>query len=230
MRFLKSFMLMLAGVLAFLCLFAAIAHATITKNTKMLQGFILFADTSPKGVPASAYPDYSKAITDYLLGRRDDLAVTADDGSAREQFSEKELAHMEDVRRLVQGLGAFRYVAGCLALALVGLCWLFSREKRRGQFLHAVLNGAAAGAYILLGLVLALAVWGAVNFTGLFITFHKVFFSNDLWLLNPNRDLLIMLMPTRFFVWYAGQIGLACLPVAAVMAATIAAGIRFRKK
>ena len=38
-----------------------------------------------------------------------------------------------------------------------------------------------------------------MNFNGLFVTFHKVAFTNDGWLLNPKTDLLLRLMPTQFF-------------------------------
>jgi len=231
MRFLKAAALTLAGLCVFLCMLASVTHAAVTDNTKMLQGFRLFADTSLKGVPASAYPDYSEAITGYLRDERDDLTVTSADGAAREQFSEKELAHMADVRGIVRGLSTFRYVSGGLALALAGLYWLAARKREsREQIYRAALRGLAAGAYVLLGAVLILALWGAANFTGLFITFHKVFFRNDLWLLNPKQDLLIMLMPTRFFVWYARQIAVACWPVLAVMLAALAADLKLHTK
>ena len=182
-------------------------------------------------MPASAYPDYAKAVTGYLTGQQSDLTVTAADGTQRPGFSEKELAHMADVRGLVRGLSLLRYAAGGLALLILALYW-FHRQHRadREKLLADVLKGAARGAYLLLGIVLALGIWGAVNFTGLFVTFHKVFFRNDLWLLNPRQDLLIMLMPTRFFVWYAGQIALACWPVLAMMAAVIVARVRVLKR
>ena len=231
MRHWKAAALTLAGICLYLCMFATIAYNRVTNHTIMLQGFYQFADTSLKGVPASAYPDYAAAITDYLKDKRDDLNVTAGDGSPREQFSEKELTHMRDVRGIVRGLGAFRFISGGLALALVGLYWAQARKKEsREQMARAILSGMASGAYILLGVVLALALWGVFNFTGLFITFHKVFFRNDLWLLNPNRDLLIMLMPTRFFIWYARDIVFHCWPALAVMLAAMGAGATIKQE
>ena len=41
----------------------------------------------------------------------------------------------------------------------------------------------------------------------LFILFHKLVFTNDLWLLDPRTDLLIRLMPIEFFISYAAIIG-----------------------
>ena len=45
-----------------------------------------------------------------------------------------------------------------------------------------------------------LLLWAAVSFDGLFLTFHRVAFRNDLWLLDPRTDLLIRLMPSALFM------------------------------
>jgi len=37
-------------------------------------------------------------------------------------------------------------------------------------------------------------------FSAAFIRFHELFFSNDLWILNPATDKLIVLYPEQFFV------------------------------
>ena len=55
--------------------------------------------------------------------------------------------------------------------------------------------------------VTILALLACIDFDSLFILFHKVAFTNDLWLLNPQTDLLIRLMPIEFFVSYAAIIG-----------------------
>ena len=38
-----------------------------------------------------------------------------------------------------------------------------------------------------------------VFFDYFFILFHKISFSNDLWILNPKTDYLIMMFPENFF-------------------------------
>ena len=38
-----------------------------------------------------------------------------------------------------------------------------------------------------------------VGFQRIFILFHLVSFNNDLWILDPRRDFLIMMFPTGFF-------------------------------
>lgn len=38
------------------------------------------------------------------------------------------------------------------------------------------------------------------NFTKYFVIFHKIFFSNNLWILNPETDRLINIVPEPFFI------------------------------
>ena len=40
----------------------------------------------------------------------------------------------------------------------------------------------------------------STNFTKYFILFHKIFFSNNLWILNPDTDRLINIVPEPFFI------------------------------
>jgi len=59
---------------------------------------------------------------------------------------------------------------------------------------------------MLLALV-ALTVWAAVDFSGLFVLFHRISFTNDLWLMDYRRDLIVRLMPIGLFMDYAAGIG-----------------------
>lgn len=53
---------------------------------------------------------------------------------------------------------------------------------------------------IALGAIMTFAV---VNFNSLFVIFHELLFDNDLWLLYPNKDYLINLLPEEFFAKFA---------------------------
>ena len=59
----------------------------------------------------------------------------------------------------------------------------------------------------ILAAVTAVILLACIDFDSLFILFHKVAFTNDLWLLNPQTDLLIRLLPIEFFISYAAIIG-----------------------
>ena len=49
------------------------------------------------------------------------------------------------------------------------------------------------------GFLILLGIWILADFTGFWTTFHQLFFTNDLWLLNPATDLMINLFPEAFF-------------------------------
>ncbi len=65
------------------------------------------------------------------------------------------------------------------------------------------------------------------GFERLFTTFHQVFFTNDLWLLDPGQDIVIGLMPLAFFMW-ASKVGLGLYFVWLVASMSLAY-ILFRK-
>ena len=53
-----------------------------------------------------------------------------------------------------------------------------------------------------LGLVIS------TDFTKYFIVFHKIFFNNDLWVLDPRTDMLINIVPEGFFFDTAARIAM----------------------
>ena len=59
----------------------------------------------------------------------------------------------------------------------------------------------------ILAAVTLIIIAACIDFDSLFVLFHKVAFTNDLWLLDPRTDLLIRLMPIEFFISYAAIIG-----------------------
>nr|MBA2450568.1 DUF1461 domain-containing protein [Chloroflexota bacterium] len=65
---------------------------------------------------------------------------------------------------------------------------------------------AAALTWTLLALLGGLAM---LDFSELFVRFHLLSFSNDLWVLDPQRDNLIRLFPEGF--WYDATVRIALL-------------------
>lgn len=136
-------------------------------------------------VDAAYLPAIADEVVDYLAGRRDDLPT----------FQTHEQAHMVDVRNL------FRLAMAVAALGLpaaAGL-WLGRKKGFLGVYWKTALG--------LLGVIAVLVIWGAMDFGSLFVLFHRLAFTNNLWILNPATDLMIQLMPTAFFIDYAARIG-----------------------
>lgn len=148
--------------------------------------------------------DVTHEMMDYLRGNREDLHVpTIINGEAREFFNAREIAHMEDVQGLFLAGFALRRIAFGIMTAAV-LLLLFSKADVKQVLPKAVCHGTL----LFFAVLAALAALISTDFTKYFIIFHKIFFRNDLWLLDPTTDLLINIVPEGFFVDTALRIAL----------------------
>lgn len=112
----------------------------------------------------------------------------------RPVYGEREIHHMVDVRDLfvagqnIRNLGALAFI---LLMAL--MVYLDNRWKRN---IWNLLFYTMLGNILFFG-VLAFLMY--VDFNRYFVIFHLIFFDNDLWLLNPQTDTLIQMVPQPFF-------------------------------
>ena len=195
--------------LVLLILFSAFAFLTgsvanlAVNGSLMLEKMERFSDTSAAGVDKAEYPKLAGAITDYRKGLiySAQVQVKAAQGE-RAAFSDDELLHLKDIRELINLSHLLRRIAGILmGKTLIGFLLLRHFKKEITRFVRADLVFRFAA--WLFGLpVLVIGAWALINFEGLFIQFHRLLFTNELWLLDPSKDLLLQLMPQRFFTSY----------------------------
>lgn len=170
--------------------------------------------------------DVTHEMMAFLRGRRADLHVPAVvDGQPREFFNEREIAHMEDVRGLF--LAALAIRRACLAVIAVGIALLLALKADIRKVLPRTI---CAGTLLFFTVLAALALIISTDFTKYFIIFHKIFFSNDLWMLDPSTDLLINIVPEPFFVDTAARIGITYGVAVAVVFAVCLLWIRHSRK
>ena len=192
--------------------------------------FQRFSQTAHLGVSYQRYGEYAHALSQYLDGKADAVQVkNPDTGEMESAFSVKENLHLSDVKGIVTGLKIMRYAGGGLVIAVLAALWFLWGRNRRSQLLSQAVRGFAMASLALLLAALALLIWGLADFTGLFWAFHQIVFSNDLWLLNPQTDLLVALMPEPFFSWYAGEMLKSLWPVLAMMLLILFAWLRVTK-
>jgi integral membrane protein (TIGR01906 family) len=131
---------------------------------------------------------------DLILGRY--LAGNADALDETELFNADEKAHMVDVYNIFSTLRLIKN--GAFAISVLILVWAYYNRQKftRGHVRLGVISGAAL---FFLPLV-CVAAWAAVDFDAAFTAMHHMLFSNDLWLMDPRTDLMIRLLPERFFV------------------------------
>ena len=121
----------------------------------------------------------NREIIDFLSGKTEKI------GSA----SQRANSHMRDVKRLFD----WARWAACFFMLPSAYLFLNKRHLKPKEILMAILAPV----------VLALTVVAFIafsDFTQLFMRFHEIAFSNDLWLLNPAEDLMIRILPERFFL------------------------------
>lgn len=96
-------------------------------------------------------------------------------------YTEKELIHLEDVKKLINLLEIVLYIL----IVLIILIMFLSKENM------FIISGI-----ITIGIVVLLFLF---DFSFLFTKFHEILFTNDYWLLDSNT-LLIKTYPIEFFV------------------------------
>ena len=148
--------------------------------------------------------DVTDEMMAYLRGSRKDLHVpTIVDGQPREFFNDREIAHMEDVRGLFLGGLALRRISLGLIVACVILLLLLKADIR-----CVLPKMICIGSALFFAVLAVLAGIISTDFNQYFIMFHHIFFNNDLWMLNPDTDLLINIVPEPFFMDTAARIAM----------------------
>ena len=115
-----------------------------------------------------------------------------------EILNEKERQHMLDVRALTQAAADMSKTYLTLAVVLtVVTAWTGARLKRR--VLPRLVGGLTAVTLIMVVVQNIVSQVTAGGFETLFVQMHEAVFTNDLWLLDPNTDILIRMMPQPLF-------------------------------
>ena len=112
-------------------------------------------------------------------------------------FNQKEIDHMIDVKNLIQATLLFERIG--LVLLLVFFIFFLFREG--SKIFYENFKRIILGSFLIWSILLFLIIFGMiVDFNYTFTLFHKIMFTNDLWILDPNADFLIMIFPQRFFL------------------------------
>lgn len=223
----------LLGILCAFCLVFVLLITSVEAVTYWTPGYYekeyeKYHVTADVRMEMSDLLQVTEEMMAFLRGNRADLHVpTVVDGQSREFFNEREIAHMEDVRDLF--VGAVMLRRGAIAvIVLTVLLLVFTKADIRRLLPRALCLGT--GLFFIS--IAALAGIISTNFTKYFTVFHEIFFSNDLWILDPRTDLLINIVPEPFFVDTAARIaltfGAAILVLFAVCAFMILKDMRNR--
>lgn len=106
-------------------------------------------------------------------------------------FNEKEIYHMKDVKDIINNLFLYGKLSSVVFVIITLIC--IKKYKVR---IYSVFKASSIVYSVML---LVLAIGFLISFNKLFIIFHEIAFSNDLWKLNINEDYLLMMYPENFF-------------------------------
>lgn len=140
----------------------------------------------------------SNSIKDYFKNDLEklDLIITQNNNDYH-LFKDREIDHMVDVKSIIQSTLLFEKVGGILLI--IFLIMLFYNQKLKT--IEENIRKIILKSFLLWGAFLSIIIFGMmVNFNYTFILFHKLLFRNDLWILNPRTDFLLMMFPQRFFL------------------------------
>ena len=158
-------------------------------------GFDKYNVSQTTGLNEANLAFLANELIQYFNSDAHSISITVVKGSKSfELFNEREVAHLRDVKELIWLdyrvlLGTLIYT---LCYALVITLWL----KDRRHMARRLVGGSG----LTLALMLALGLGALLNFDQLFLQFHLISFTNELWQLDPTKDYLIMLFPGGF--WY----------------------------
>lgn len=226
MKIIHSFL----GVLCAFCLMIIFLFTSVEAVAYWTPGYFekeytKYDVTSDVNMTMDDLLDVTHEMMSFLRGNRDDLHVmTTVDGKKREFFNEREIAHMEDVKGLFLAAIALRRLCAVIAVLCVVLLLYLKADIRK--VLPQTLC-AGAGLFILIAATLAAII--STDFTKYFILFHKMFFNNDLWILDPSTDLLINIVPEPFFMDTAARIGLTFAAMTILLIASCALYRRYHQ-
>ena len=137
-------------------------------------------------------------LLDYLNDRRDDLELQVEKwGVMKPVFDDRETSHMVDVKKLYSFFAKVMYIS--LTVSVITLVYLFRKDGKTRFFVSAVKGyKTALVAAIILCVIFATAF--TVGFNSFWTLFHKVMFTNDLWLLDPRVSTMINMYPLPFWL------------------------------
>ena len=203
----------ITGVLVFLAVLLAALGAVCGAVDQMATDENFYSGMSraavAKHLNAENDPQADAIVTEYIgLTDAEQAAFAADIASfmageknalPADVLNEKEQQHMRDVRAITQSAAGmsktYLYIAAAMAIIAA---WTAAKLGRR-RHLPKLIGALLAVSVIMLLVNSITGDIGTLGFETVFVQMHEAIFTNDLWLMNPETDILIRMMPQTLF-------------------------------
>jgi integral membrane protein (TIGR01906 family) len=140
-------------------------------------------------------------MIDYLRGIEADLQIyTYVGGVYRPFFSDIEIRHMIDVQRMSEIAFFMRNLfIGLFIAGFVPFVVFRNKLYKHNIWIYLFKSWKYVSAGIFAALAILVGII-AINWMEAWVIFHRIFFDNDYWILNPSMDLLVNIVPYPFFI------------------------------
>ena len=128
-------------------------------------------------------------------------------GVEQQIFNDREIAHMYDVKRLVRG--TYWVAIGAAAWIVVVAATGFASQRR--NYIPTAARAAVWAGGVTVVSLFGFGLAAVIGFGQLFLLFHRLSFANDLWILDPSTDYLLIMFPGGF--WFNATIRVALTAV-----------------
>lgn len=137
----------------------------------------------------------------YMKGDADTMDVEVSvHGERMQMYNETERAHMVDVRNLYKNLTIAGYIV--LALAIISLALALAAHRTKDERRSILRFSAKAALWSIAGVVgflLALGAWAALDFNSFWAVFHIVFLDLESSTFDPAVSRMIQICPAELF-------------------------------
>lgn len=134
---------------------------------------------------------YGSYGTDFLTNLANGRYLSELAPGGESLFTDGEVTHMVDVKFVV----LWAMLIGVILLVITLILALMLRAWRPG----GVARGLFAGAWVTLGIIIAVAVLAIIDWQLFFAEFHRIFFADGTWTF-PADSTLIQLYPEQFWI------------------------------
>ena len=139
----------------------------------------------------------SNQIKDYFKNDDEKISINIERDKSVNLFNQREIDHMVDVKNLIK----FTLLFERISLVIIFFTLIISSYINGLKEIQRVLIQIIYKSFIFWSGIILLIISGMViNFNYTFTLFHKIFFRNDLWILDPRNDYLLIMFPERFFL------------------------------
>ncbi|MFA5055512.1 MAG: DUF1461 domain-containing protein [Dehalococcoidia bacterium] len=178
------------------------------------EGFEKYDVSAETGFSDEELIDISKGLIRYFnSGDIDDTMYI---------FSDDEIIHLRDVRGLIQLSYTIQWITLGYIIIFVAAGYTYKRRQMFSSLGKLVLTGSVAG----LAALAATGIAAMIDFDWLFILFHRIFFTNDLWI---SSGYLPRIYTEGFFYDAAGAIAIAMV-LQSLLIGAIAGGFLLRRR